>query len=116
VRDVMFVAATNYCEQIDAAALRGGRFEEKIFFDVPAATDMAAYVSNAFARMTRDYRVSKHAIRLVTDCLTGRSIADADAVIQKVVDTAAVRRLRERTRDIRVEDAELALKVVLAAR
>jgi transitional endoplasmic reticulum ATPase len=77
---------------------------------------MAAYVSNAFARMTRDYRVSKHAIRLVTDCLTGRSIADADAVIQKVVDTAAVRRLRERTRDIRVEDAELALKVVLAAR
>jgi transitional endoplasmic reticulum ATPase len=116
VRDVMFVAATNYCEQIDAAALRGGRFEEKIFFDVPAATDMAAYVIKAFARMARDYRVSKRAIRLVTDSLTGRSIADADAVIQKVVDTAAVRRLRERTRDIRAEDAELALNVVLLAR
>jgi transitional endoplasmic reticulum ATPase len=113
LRDVMFVAATNYCEQIDAAALRGGRFEEKIFFDVPAAADMAAYVSNAFARVARDYRVSKRAVRLVTDCLTGRSIADADAVIQKVIDVAVVRRLREQTRDIRPEDIKLALAVVL---
>jgi transitional endoplasmic reticulum ATPase len=114
VRDVLFVAATNYCEQIDAAALRGGRFEEKIVFDVPAAADMVAYVSKAFARLARDYRVSKRAVRLVIDCLTGRSIADADAVIQKVIDVAAVRRLREQTRDIRPEDAGLALAAVLA--
>lgn len=114
LRDVMFVAATNYYPgQIDAAALRGGRFEERIFFDVPAAADMAAYVSNAFARVARDYRVSKRAVRLVTDCLTGRSIADADAVIQKVIDVAAVRRLREQTRDIRPEDIKPALAVVL---
>ena len=46
---------------------------------------------------------------------TGRSIADADAVIQKVVDAAAVRRLLEQTRDIRPEDAELALAIVLPA-
>jgi transitional endoplasmic reticulum ATPase len=115
VRDVLFVAATNYCEQIDAAALRGGRFEEKIVFDVPAAADMVAYVSKAFARLARDYRVSKRAVRLVIDCLTGRSIADADAVIQKVIDVAAVRRLREQTRDIRPEDAESAVASVLAA-
>ena len=75
---------------------------------------MVAYVSKAFARLARDYRVSKRAVRLVIDCLTGRSIADADAVIQKVIDVAAVRRLREQTRDIRPEDAELALAAVLA--
>jgi transitional endoplasmic reticulum ATPase len=115
VRDVMFVAATNFCGQIDAAALRGGRFEEKIFFDVPAAADMAAYVSKAFARVATNYRVSKQAVRLVIDCLTGRSIADADAVIQKIIDAAAVRRLREQTCDIRPEDAELAVATVLAA-
>jgi len=115
VRDVMFVAATNYCEQIDAAALRGGRFEEKIVFDVPAAADMAAYVKNAFARVTRDYPISKRTVSLLTDRLVGRSIADADAVIQKVIDAAAVRRLREQTRDIRPQDAEYALASVLAA-
>lgn len=115
VRDVMFVAATNYCERIDAAALRGGRFEEKIVFDVPAAVDMAAYVSNTFSRVARDYRISTQAIRLVIDRLVGRSIADADAVMQKVIDAAAVRRLREQTRDIRPGDVELALATVLPA-
>jgi transitional endoplasmic reticulum ATPase len=115
VRDVLFVAATNYCDRIDAAALRGGRFEEKIAFDVPGASDMAAYIGKAFVRLETDYRISKQTIRLVINHLAGRSIADADAVIQKTVDSAAVRRLRERTCDIRQEDVRSALDSVLPA-
>lgn len=52
---------------------------------------------------------------LLDSVLSGHSIADADAVIQKAIDSAAVRRLRESTSDIRESDVEHAAKLVLRA-
>jgi transitional endoplasmic reticulum ATPase len=114
VRDLLFIAATNYYDRIDSAAVRGGRFEEKIVFDVPEAEDMAAYIRAKLDALD-GWTVGASVEALLYGYLRGHSIADADAVIQKAIDSAAVRRLREETTDIRESDVEQAAKVVLRA-
>ena len=114
VKDVLFVAATNHYDRIDAAAVRGGRFEEKIVFDVPSAHDMAAYVKIAVIKLTDTWEVRREVLALLIDKVTGLSVADADAVIQKTVDAAAVRRVREGSMDLRMEDVEQGARAVLA--
>lgn len=114
VRDLLFIAATNYYDRIDSAAVRGGRFEEKIVFDVPEAEDMHAYI-RAKLEGLEGWTVGASVESLLCGYLQGRSVADADAVIQKAIDAAAVRRLREETTDVRDSDVEQAAKVVLRA-
>lgn len=50
LRDVMFVAATNHAEAMDAAALRGGRFAEHFYFAPPSddtlVTILAAFIDS----------------------------------------------------------------------
>lgn len=114
VRDLLFIAATNYYDRIDSAAVRGGRFEEKIVFDVPEIEDMQAYIRAKLDRLS-DWTVEASVELLLCEHLLGHSIADADAVIQKAIDAAAVRRLRENTTDIRESDVGQAVKAVLRA-
>ncbi|AKJ69057.1 AAA family ATPase [Pandoraea thiooxydans] len=116
MRDVMFIAATNYYERIDSAALRGGRFEEKVVFDVPGPEAMADYVYTALDKKLGDrWQVSSEVVNLLTERVTGRSIADADAVIEKTLAAAALRRIRDRTTDIRVADVEAGVRAVVVA-
>lgn len=114
VRDLLFIAATNHYDRIDSAAVRGGRFEEKIVFDVPEAQDMQAYIRAKLDGLD-GWTVEASIESLLCGYLRGHSIADADAVIQKAIDSAAVRRLREETTDIRTSDVEQAAKAVLRA-
>ncbi len=116
LRDVMFIAATNYYERIDTAALRGGRFEEKVIFDVPGPEAMADYVYTALDKKLGDrWQVSSEVVNLLTERVTGRSIADADAVIEKTLAAAALRRMRDRTTDIRITDVEAGVRAVVVA-
>lgn len=114
VRDLLFIAGTNYFDRIDSAAVRGGRFEEKIVFDVPEAEDMRAYIRGKISALD-GWTIGPSIEDLLDGVLSGHSIADADAVIQKAIDSAAVRRLRESTSDIRESDVEHAAKLVLRA-
>lgn len=113
VRDIIFVAATNHFDRIDSAAVRGGRLEEKIVFDVPDQQDMDDHIHSALGKLEGTWEVPASVHRLLCARLVGQSIANADAVIQKSVDAAAVRRLREQTTDIREADVELAVRSVL---
>ncbi|GAB3628087.1 hypothetical protein [Pandoraea terrae] len=45
--------------------------------------------------------------------MTGRSIADADAILDKTLGVAALSRIRDRTTDIRVADVEAGVRAVL---
>ncbi|CAB3800477.1 ATP-dependent zinc metalloprotease FtsH [Paraburkholderia ultramafica] len=114
MRDIVYIAATNHLEQFDSAALRGGRFEEKILFDVPGSEDMARYASAKLTRLAGStYEIMPDTRARLLDMLAGRSIADADAVMQKAIDAAAVRALRESVNEIRPEDVEHASRTVL---
>lgn len=50
---------------------------------------------------------------LLIDKVTGRSIADADAVIQKTIDAAAMRRMRDGSTALRRDDVEQGARSVL---
>ncbi|MGF6724970.1 transitional endoplasmic reticulum ATPase [Paraburkholderia sp. GAS41] len=115
VRDVMYIAATNHYDRLDKAVLRGGRFEEKVRFGVPQQEDMRLYVSRKLASVTRDrYAVASGVLDRCIAELAGRSIADADALIHKSINTAAVRALRENVAHLCVADVIAAARLVFA--
>jgi len=113
--DVMYIAATNHYDRLDNALLRGGRFEEKIHFDVPKQEDMRLYVSRKLASVTsKRYAVAPDVLDRCIVVLDGRSIADADAVVAKAINFAAVRALRGNVAQLRVADVIAAASVVFA--
>jgi transitional endoplasmic reticulum ATPase len=110
----MFIGATNHADRIDAAALRSRRFEERAVFDVPSAAAMADYVRSAFPRkLGNRWKVPPEVVEKLIDVLRGRTIADAEAVIERAIGIAALRRMRERTTDIRAQDVALGAKEVV---
>jgi transitional endoplasmic reticulum ATPase len=115
VRDIIYVAATNHFDRIDPAAVRGGRFEEKVVFDVPSADDMQRYVEIRLKALAgRNYRILPLSLDALALALSGKTIADADAVLQKTVNSAAVRALRGRIAEIRPDDVIAAAHKVFA--
>jgi transitional endoplasmic reticulum ATPase len=102
---LFFIAATNHYERIDPAAVRSGRFEEKILFDVPTNKAMAAYVRKVLAsKLDGAWKVESEAVVQMIGFLAGRTIADADALVRKAITIAALRRMHERTADFRAAD------------
>jgi len=114
VRDVLYIAATNHPDSLDSAAIRGGRFEQKIRFDVPSDEALATYVRTKLRLLAGcAFGVSRHTTEYLVSELLGRSIADADSVLQRVIDSAALRHLREGTKTITMVDMRSALRSTL---
>ncbi|WP_175425847.1 AAA family ATPase [Trinickia violacea] len=114
IRDVIFIAATNHQDRMDPAAVRGGRFSEKVRFDVPERADMERYVSATLWRIANgQYSLERDILRQCMVVLAGRSIADADAVIAESVNRAATRAIRENVAEIRSADVVAAARSVL---
>lgn len=90
VRDVLFVAATNNPEQIDSALLRGGRFTEKIGFELPKEDQMTIYVTNWISKRTLRLSKGLTADSIAAD-LGQQSIANVEAVLQHAVNRAISR-------------------------
>jgi transitional endoplasmic reticulum ATPase len=114
VSDVLVIAATNYPEKMDEAALRGGRFTEKVEF--------LALDDVEIGKKITDWR---HGLKLqispeLTDdvllaLLNGLAIADIMAVLQHVVSDVAARRLIDNGDPvIGKDDIQMAAKRVLA--
>jgi len=112
-RDVMYIAATNHYDRLDKAALRGGRFEEKIRFDVPEWHDMREYLRMKLKKVAGSmYKVEPGVLDRCEAVLAGKSIADADAIVAKTVNLAAVRALRDGVTEIRPGDVDAAARTV----
>lgn len=114
VPDVIYIAATNHVDLLDEAVTRGGRFETKIRFAVPDRADMDAYIGRALQRHERaGYVFLPEATLQLSARLAGRSIADADAVIQALIDDAATRRIREQVNEVGADAVDCAADLVL---
>ena len=113
VPDVTYICATNFPDALDPGVLRGGRLEERIEFCVPCHEDLASYVRSGLRTMAGDvFAISRYTIDSAVAGLKGHSIADADAVLQRIIDVAAVRHLREGTAVITAEDVRTALSAL----
>jgi transitional endoplasmic reticulum ATPase len=84
--DVIFIAATNHPDNFDPAALRGGRFTEKVLFELPNETAIETWLNSFFAaknKITLAMPIAEIANRLV-----GLSIANVQATAQGAINQA----------------------------
>lgn len=115
LHDVIVIAATNHFDRFDPAVVRGARFEEKIRFDVPDADQMRDYVGQKLGKLAGDrFGAHDHVSARAVAVLTGQSIANANAVLQKVIDVAALRVLRGGAAELRLSDVDEAAEAVFA--
>lgn len=91
VRDVVWIAATNNPDQIDAALLRGGRFTEKVEFEKPSAVDLARHLQQWLAKRKVQLEPTLTA-EAVAQMVGDQSIANAEAVVQAALNRAVARR------------------------
>jgi len=84
IKDILWVAATNYAEQLDPAALRGGRFTEKLEFSRFDLETMERFVgawrASSSARFAPDLTA-----RVIAKFLGVESVANATAILNTAV-------------------------------
>lgn len=87
IPDVLFIAATNHPEAMDAAALRGGRFTEKLTFDLPDQATVLDYLTQwqqrSKARMATEVSLPDTAHQLA-----GQPLANIQEILQMAVNLA----------------------------
>lgn len=86
-KDILFIAATNAPDLIDEAMLRGGRFTEKVAFNVPGDDALNAYVTkwitHTKAPLADDFKADA-----VIALLSGQSLANISEILQSAVNEA----------------------------
>lgn len=86
-KDILFIAATNAPDLIDKAMLRGGRFTEKVAFDVPDDEALHEYVSKWIAR-TKAHLDSDFTPSAAVSVLSGQSLANVGEILQSAINEA----------------------------
>lgn len=96
--DVVWIAATNSIESMDSAALRGGRFEQKLLFGAPSPEPLRA--------MLREWAQSRHAfvgddadawVEMAAEVLQGQTISNVQAVLKLAVNHAITAAMENHT-------------------
>lgn len=85
VPEIVFVAATNNPDVIDAAALRGGRFAEKIHMGRLSGEDLVTFLTKEFAKRKNASMGPDLTARSLADKLGEAAPADAIAVLRKAI-------------------------------
>ncbi|MBC5767630.1 AAA family ATPase [Ramlibacter albus] len=110
VRDVVWVAATNNPDQIDGALLRGGRFTEKVLFELPSADALARHLVKWLAQRNVQLEDGFTAGQFA-EHVSGQSIANAEAIAQAALNRAVSRRTLPVV--VTAVDADEAVRTVL---
>jgi transitional endoplasmic reticulum ATPase len=92
VHDILWVAAVNAAETMDAAALRGGRFTEKIWFENPDVQTVAKIVGQWMAKSSAKFEAALTPVA-VAEWLEGESPANIQAILQQAVNIMVGRTL-----------------------
>lgn len=112
VPDVLFIAATNHPESIDSAALRGGRFTEKIEFALPDAATIKEYLER-WGATTKASIGNDVSFDRVADMLSGNPLANIKEILQMAVNNAITRlRPGEDYASVQLVDIEKAITAV----
>lgn len=112
VKDLIWIAATNHPENVDAALLRAGRFTEKIRFTAPTKERILAHVEG----WLRDRRVvleHGYPIQALLESLAGQTIANVEGVLQYALNHSIQRNVQSARTVIRQADVNQAIRVVM---
>lgn len=91
IPDVVFIAATNHPEDLDSAAIRGGRFSEKIEFGLPGPEEVKSFVQKWLATSCHAKVAPDVTVDAVATLLQGLSQADIHEIL-----TGAINAMIER--------------------
>ncbi len=117
--DVVWVAATNDIHSMDPAALRGGRFEQKILFGPPSGETLMAMLTD-WTNRNRGFVVDDDAgdadavvlgwVGHVAPIVTDMTLADLGSTLDAAKNIAVSRALMEKRpkATIRIEDVRMA--------
>lgn len=84
VADIVWVAATNHPDALDAAAVRGGRIQEKIRFDLPDASLLASFIDD-WINGSKARFADELDGEVIAEAIGRVSLADAKAILQGAV-------------------------------
>ncbi|HSG22015.1 MAG TPA: AAA family ATPase [Azonexus sp.] len=87
IPDVMFIAATNQPEAMDAAALRGGRFTEKVAFCLPDQATVLDYLTR-WQQRSKARLASELSLPETARQLAGQPLANVHEILQMAVNLA----------------------------
>jgi len=88
----------------------------RVRFDVPSGASLAAYIrAQLRLKASATFAISKQAVECLIAGLEGRSIADADAALQRTVDEAAARHIESGDTTITSADVRAALSTLLVS-
>ena len=106
--NIMVFAATNFANNLDSALLRSGRFDKKVYFDLPNLQErkqmFSLYLDNA--------PVNKKDLKNLAERSTGLSGAD----IANVVNQSKINAIQRNSSEIEDEDIQNALDEVMIGR
>lgn len=107
---VLILGATNNPWSVDDAAMRPGRFSQKIYVGLPDAPARAFLISHSLKKVKCDEVID---IQSIVDCTEGYSGADIKELIDRATDFPLERSLSSGTvSGLRASDIEKALRVV----
>lgn len=112
VPDILYVAATNHPDTMDPAALRGGRFTEKIEFGLPDEETVFAFLKKWKAE-TKAQLAANFSLQKAAQRLAGHSIANVKEILQMAINNAIARiDLDAGTAQVSMQDLDLAIQSV----
>ncbi|MBC7751807.1 MAG: AAA family ATPase [Candidatus Saccharibacteria bacterium] len=85
VKDIVYIAATNHPDHIDPAALRGGRFTEKIFFPLPDEAGRTEFIKQWMAQSKAQFDPVLTPELIATIIGDDISISNLSAILQEAV-------------------------------
>lgn len=92
VPDIIFIAATNHPDNMDSAALRGGRFTEKVAFALPDQETLSVFVSE-WMHKTKAALDSDFEPSAVASILAGQSMANVVEILKASINRMVERKL-----------------------
>ena len=95
LRDVLVIAATNHPDLIDPAMTRGGRLGERLAFSLPTRSTIVSFLR---AEMSpRPVTTADDVFEFAGATLTGQSLADVKAALDRACNSAARRMMHLRS-------------------
>lgn len=112
--DILFIAATNHPEDMDDAALRGGRFTEKVEFSVPNAETLGQFIQKWMIekRVVLDRNLPPQ--QIVT-MIQGNSIANVKEILQMAINNA-IASLEPGASQVAINAGDLAMAIRAVAK
>lgn len=97
--DIIFIAATNHPDRFDPAALRAGRFTEKIMFALPQVDEIIQWLEKWRATKNESIFGADLDNEVIAQKLLGLSIANIQGVMQQAINAIVTREVKVMTLD-----------------